>query len=139
MRTFIKATLFSMLITSQVFAAEEGGGVIKQATKQCEQAVTQQCINVSCPAYCEKINERRRNKDQLITTCKADCTAQKRCLLKPMGGQDDPQDPELDAQNRDQLFACIAEVRDPEGTKSGRRMEPWQTLKTPSWEKLFAK
>lgn len=41
----------------------------------------------------------------------------------------------LDAQNREQLIACIAEKRDPNGSKTGRRMTPWQDIRVASFTK----
>ncbi len=111
---------------------------IREATRKCEQDVTQHCKTVTCSQFCEAaFANRRANKEALITKCKGECTPQNRCKLKPLGGNDDPQNRELDAQNRDQLIACIAQMRDPTGEKTGRRMEDWKDLKTPSWRKLI--
>lgn len=137
MRKILKTAFIIPFLTSTAFAVPVGQGDIKKATAQCEREVPQHCMQVTCPLFCEASLKNRRNKEPLITKCKEECTLQKRCLLKPVAGNDDPQNRELDAQNRDQLFACVAEVRDPEGKKSGRRMTPWRDLTTPSWEKLM--
>ena len=111
---------------------------IGQATKHCEAAVAKHCQTMTCPKFCEKQFERRRtNKEKLIADCKADCQKPERCSIKPLGGNDDPKFAALDAQNREQGIACIAEMRDPEGITSGRRMQDWQEIQTPSWQKLM--
>jgi hypothetical protein len=73
------------------------------------------------------------------TSCNADCTKTKKCLLKPAVGNDDPKNMILDAQNRDQLWACIAETRDPQGTTTGRRMTPWKELETTEYKKAVGR
>lgn len=110
---------------------------VREATRYCEEAIPKHCQNVTCAQFCVKAFERRRNKEQLIASCKAECKPENRCKLKPLGGRDDPGNRELDAQNRDQLMACIAQSRDPTGEKSGRRMQDWKEIQTPSWQKLM--
>ncbi|MEI8295604.1 MAG: hypothetical protein WCG04_03665, partial [Alphaproteobacteria bacterium] len=49
----------------------------------------------------------------------------------------------LEALTRDRLMQCIAQKRDPDNIKSGRRTENWKEVHTPSWdpshwEKLIA-
>lgn len=105
---------------------------IKEATAFCEANVPLHCIAVTCPQYCDTLRSENAKSD-----CKLSCTQDKRCKLKPLAGQDDPKNAALDADNRDKLIACIAEKRDPEGKKSGRRMEAWQNLMTPSLAKVL--
>lgn len=105
---------------------------IKEATAFCEKAVPQNCMSNTCPAYCDTMRGAAQKEK-----CKAECTLENRCKLKPLANMDDPKNLTLDADNRDKLMACIAEKRDPEGTKSGRRMEPWEKLMTPSMKKVL--
>src|SRR4029078_7174896 len=110
---------------------------ITEATKTCEAEVPNFCAATTCPQYCEKVNQNiRKDKDKKIAACKAKCIATDMCKLKPIGGVSGTET-ELDKQNREQLFACIAQLRDPTGEKSGRRMEDWKTIQTPSWQKLM--
>jgi hypothetical protein len=105
---------------------------IKDATAFCEKNVPQNCMDNTCPAYCNTM----RGAAQIVK-CKAECTLANRCKLKPLASMDDPKNLTLDADNRDKLMACIAEKRDPAGTKSGRRMDPWEKLMTPSMKKAL--
>lgn len=133
----MKTKILSFILVGGLAFICQGGAraampsqTIKMATASCEKEVPQNCIEKTCPAYCERYGSSKAKND-----CKTGCTAGNRCKLKPLAGKDDPKNQALDADNRDKLFACIAEKRDPEGTKSGRRMEPWQTLMTPSMKK----
>src|SRR5665811_1384329 len=77
---------------------------IGESTTFCEAAVPAYCVSTTCPQFCDTIKSPTAKR-----TCKTECTLDKRCKLKPAGGQDDPKNAALDAQNRDQLWACIAE------------------------------
>jgi len=101
---------------------------IGQATTFCESAVPNHCIATTCPQYCDSMRSSRSK-----TRCRQECTTEKRCKLRAAAGNDDPRNQALDAQNRDQLWACIAEKRDPNNNKTGRRETPWQQLQTPSF------
>ena len=118
-----------------------GHGAIKAATKKCEADVGKLCTQDggTCHQFCEAINANSTSKAKTrhIENCKRECTVEKRCKLKPVGGNDTPGNKELEAQTREQLVACIAEIRDPKGTKSGRDMSPWQERETHSWKKLM--
>lgn len=110
---------------------------IKDAAKKCEADVPNYCATKSCPQFCEKQYQNvRTGKDQKIADCKAQCKPDALCKLKPMAGAAGPET-DLDKQNREQLIACIAQMRDPAGEKSGRRMEDWTTIQTPAWQKLM--
>ena len=76
---------------------------IKEATAFCEKAVPQNCMNNSCPAYCNTMRGAAE-----IEKCKAECTRDNRCKLKPLANMDDPKNLTHDADNRDKLMACIA-------------------------------
>jgi len=93
---------------------------IEEATRFCEAAVPQYCIKTSCLQYCSTFRTKNSHN-----RCAGESAADKRCKLKPAGGTDDPKNKALDAQNRDQLWACIAEKRDPKATTTGRRTTPW--------------
>jgi hypothetical protein len=128
----------SFFMATAVIAAEQvPTRSIAEATKTCEADVSNFCATTSCVQYCEKINENmRKDKDKKIADCKAKCTATDMCKLKPIAGASGAET-ELDKQNRDQLIACIAQLRDPTGKISGRRMEDWKKIQTPSWQKLM--
>ena len=131
---------FVTIFTSALYAQVPAALSVREATKQCEQNIQQHCQNSTCAKFCEEsLKNRRRNKDALIAQCKKECTPENRCKIKPLGGNDDFRNRELDAQNREQLIACIAQRRDPTGEKSGRRMEDWKTIETHSWRKLFGR
>ncbi|MGI4852116.1 MAG: hypothetical protein ACRYGR_09275 [Janthinobacterium lividum] len=137
MTKFIKIAVLLGLIAFNIQGfASSPTNMIKQATKQCEKDVATHCLNDLCPKYCERVNA-RRNNDKLMLQCKKECTLENRCKLKPLAGMDDSKNLELDAQTREQLIQCIAETRDPEGTKSGRRMISWKSVETSSWSRLM--
>ena len=132
-KIIVAAFALSGLLFGQVLAGPAPTQEIKKATKQCETAIVEHCTSNggTCHQFCKAVS--RGNK--ALEKCNKECTADKHCKLKPIGGHSN----ELEAQNNEQLIACIAEVRDPKGEKSGRRMEPWQTIETPSWKKLMEK
>jgi hypothetical protein len=138
MNKFLTTTLLCMGLLFATCKAEATTPVptrnIALATKKCEADVTKLCVTTNCNAFC---NAAYKNSKKLLDKCQAECTPDKRCKLKPLAGMDDAANRELDAQNREQLIACIAQVRDPEGTQSGRRMQDWTTIETPSWTKLM--
>ncbi|ODM97784.1 hypothetical protein Ocin01_08888 [Orchesella cincta] len=131
MKSFIVVPVLCLVLAGvhSVYSAKNAQAMtIAQATTFCEQAVPAHCIATTCPQYC---NSMRTNKQK--TRCNGECTTAKRCKLLPAAGNDDPRNQALDAQNRDQLWACIAEKRDPDNKKTGRRETPWQQLQTPSF------
>lgn len=137
MNKSILLSVASFFIFTGVNAADAPTRTIAAATKACEAAVPAFCMETTCSQFCEKVNQNmRRDKDKKIADCKAKCTANDMCKLKPIAGASGAET-ELDKQNRDQLIACIAQERDPSGEKSGRRMEDWKTIQTPSWQKLM--
>jgi len=103
---------------------------IKEANKFCEAEVPRHCISTTCPLWCSSLRS-----PSLKNTCSSECNADKRCKLRPFVGNDDPLNMVLDAQNRDQLVACIAEKRDPTGATTGRRETPWKELETRDFKK----
>lgn len=105
---------------------------IASATKSCEIQVQDHCLSTSCPTYCSR--ERTPEKRE---QCKKECTTEKRCKLRSLASMNDKMNQILDAQNREQLMQCIAQLRDPEGKKSGRRMIDWKDVKTPSFAKML--
>ncbi|KAB2833259.1 MAG: hypothetical protein F9K49_06835 [Caedimonadaceae bacterium] len=105
---------------------------IKESTAFCEKNVPEYCISTTCNLYCDTLRTEASKAN-----CKSECTADKRCKLKPLAGNDDPKNAALDADNREKLIACIAEKRDPAGTKSGRRMTQWEHIMTPSLAKII--
>jgi hypothetical protein len=127
----VKSLIISDLTSSQAVKAVAGLS-IQDSTKFCEAAVPEYCIKTTCPQFCSTFRTQMSR-----TRCSNECAKDKRCKLKPDVGQDDPKNQILDAQNRDQLWACIAEKRDPKATTTGRRTTPWQDLKTPSFEKAI--
>lgn len=121
----------AFLIACEPALSEVAPLSIRESTKACEKEVVDACIQTDCPTYCDATERGER-----IDNCKKDCS--KKCVIKPMSdkSKDKSTDTALDAQVREHTFACIAEKRDPEGTKSGRRMEKWQEIDTPSFAKL---
>ncbi|XP_021944517.1 uncharacterized protein LOC110842946 [Folsomia candida] len=134
----MKASLFLLfgvvLLTGRQDVVEgqaiSGGMTIGDATEFCERAVPAHCVSTTCPLFCNTLRSRRQR-----TLCNSGCTPSGRCLLRPVAAGDDPTNRILDAQNRDQLFACIAEKRDPAGSTTGRRMTTWEKLRSPSFKK----
>lgn len=116
-------TINLLLISVMSIASASSGQKpmsIKESTNYCEKAVVDFCKEKDCPTYCQT----QTNPKDCLSQCAT------HCALKPMGKQGDTP---LEAQTREHLFACIAEKRDPEGKKSGRRMKPWQEIDTPSF------
>jgi len=101
---------------------------IGEATTYCEREVPNYCISTTCPQYCNSLRSQASK-----TRCNNECSKENRCKLKPTVGADSNTNAALDAQSRDQLWACIAEQRDPNNTKTGRRTTPWRQLRTPSF------
>lgn len=103
---------------------------IGEATSFCEKEVPIHCVATTCPLFCSTIRTAKQK-----ASCAAECTKDKRCKIRPAVGSDDPKNMILDAQNRNQLWACIAEMRDPAGTSTGRQMTPWKELETTEFKK----
>jgi hypothetical protein len=138
MNKFLATALLALGVSFLAYKAEATTTPtrnIAAATKKCEADVTNLCVSTNCTIFCEAAYKR---SPKLLDQCKTECTPAKRCKLKPLAGMDDSGNRELDAQNREQLIACIAQERDPSGTQSGRRMQDWKTIETPSWTKLMA-
>ncbi|MGN6670847.1 MAG: hypothetical protein ACTHJ4_04840 [Candidatus Nucleicultricaceae bacterium] len=134
MKNFLKALSLLLFIQTGALQATsaEQPMTIKESTKFCESEVPKYCMSTTCALYCDTLRSAASK-----TSCKAECTADKRCKLKPLAGNDDPKNAALDADNREKLIACIAEKRDPSGTKSGRRMMQWEYIMTPSLAKII--
>lgn len=104
---------------------------ISQATAFCETAVPNYCIQTTCPLFCNTLRTKRQRD-----LCNSGCTKSNRCQNRPIGLTNaDSTNVALDAQNREQLIACIAEKRDPSGNTTGRRMTPWQDIRTAGYTK----
>ncbi|XP_037048365.1 uncharacterized protein LOC119082816 [Bradysia coprophila] len=102
---------------------------ISQATEFCEREVPNYCVQTTCPIFCNAL----RTKTQR-TKCNSGCTTTNRCKNNPIRLSNADQTNEaLDAQNREQLIACIAEKRDPNAKQTGRRTTPWKDIRTPSF------
>jgi len=111
-------------------AGHAHGADIKDVTRACEIEVPAHCMGTTCPLFCATFRSPR-----LKQTCQVECTTDKRCKIRPDAGADDPNNAILDGQNRDQLWACIAEKRDPAGTLTGRREQTWKKLETADYKK----
>ena len=143
MRQIIKVGFLSILWSLNISIAFSSQGVIKQASQDCEKEVIELCTsqNGTCHQFCEGIHQHKKGQQKIaaIEKCKKECTPDNRCQIKPLAGADIAGNKELDAQNREQLIACIAEKRDPSGSSSGRRMTPWKEIQTPSYAKAIIK
>ena len=100
---------------------------IGEATKYCEAEVPKYCATKTCPQYCNSLSSSTSQ-----TSCLADCLPEKKCRIKPTVGNDKADNLVLDAQNREQLWACIGENRDPASATV-----PWQQVQTPSFSKAI--
>lgn len=127
----MKKTGILWLATLFLVSGYEASADIKAMTKQCEKDVSEFCAseNGTCNRYCEAAHKGKAKK---ITSCKEDCTADKYC--KKAGYAKTPN--ALAKQNKEQVVACIAQLRDPDGSQSGRRMEDWKVIQTPSFTKI---
>jgi hypothetical protein len=109
----------------------EASADIRAFTKQCETDVSAFCAlpaKGTCSRYCVAANKKTPAQD----SCKTHCTAAAYCNKKGHAGTPDA----LAKQNKEQVIACIAQLRDPSGEKSGRRMEDWKVIQTPSFTKV---
>lgn len=108
---------------------------IREAVNYCEPRVQAECVEESCPRYCEaayaEIQDPVR-RNQKIQDCKASCSQQ--CSLNRTG-QD--VDPVLIAQVDDMKMQCIAQARDGRGAKSGRRDINWWDVRAPRYYRLL--
>ena len=111
---------------------------IRDATKKCEGAVAKNCVDSgTCADFCRAAY---KSSKKLTQNCLAECTGEKRCKAKGPGKQSQiTGNRELDTWTTDQLAQCIAEERDPENTKTGRRTIHWRDIITPSLAKLLNK
>lgn len=96
---------------------------IREATKYCENAVVDHCVNISCPKYCSQ----QRDKQ----SCLARCTNQAECRLVLEG----PTTP-VQSRTRDQLFGCIAQTREDNQKKKG--LDGSTGRRDGSWTDLYA-
>lgn len=104
---------------------------ISQSTTFCEREVPNYCVQTTCPLFCNALRTKRQRD-----LCNSGCTKTNRCQNRPIAlSNADRTNEALDAQNREQLTACIAEKRDPTGNTTGRRMTPWKDIRTPSFTK----
>lgn len=109
--------------------------VIQKAVQKCERDVAKNCVDSgACSEFCEAAYKRSPSGK---TNCTRDCTVDKRCKAKGPGVQVISGNRELDTWTADQLAQCIAEERDPENKKTGRRNIPWREIVTPSLAKLL--
>jgi len=109
--------------------------VIKKAVQKCEGDVAKHCVDSgACSEFCEAAYKASKSGK---TKCTTECTVDKRCKAKGPGVQDIAGNLELDTWTADQLAQCIAEERDPENKKTGRRNIPWREIVTPSLAKLL--
>ncbi|KAJ6645251.1 hypothetical protein Bhyg_00455 [Pseudolycoriella hygida] len=104
---------------------------IAESTAFCEREVPNYCIQTTCPLFCNSLRTKRQRD-----LCNSGCTKTNRCQNRPIGlTEADRTNVALDAQNREQLLACIAEKRDPSGNTTGRRTTPWKEIRTPAFLK----
>jgi hypothetical protein len=139
-RDIISQTLNSFFITLSEISSANGAAseaTIREAVTYCEREVPNYCISTTCPQYCAALRSSARRKSE----CRARCTGADRCNVKAVVGStfenrgNNGDNEALDAQNRDQHWACIAERRDPAASKTGRRTTPWRELRTPSFQR----
>ena len=139
MRFFIKELkIFTGIICLADFSIRQNK-VIQKAVQKCERDVAENCVRSgTCAAFCEAAYSRSKSGK---TRCLKECTVEKRCKAKGPGKQNGSLviagNRELDTWTADQLAQCIAEERDPENKKSGRRNIPWREIMTPSLAKLL--
>lgn len=119
---------------------------VKDLIKKAERDVQEQCAKPddgTCAKFCAAIYAKEANlveREKKVTACKEECTPAQRCKINPLAGPEDdvlPGNKELFAQTRDQLAAAVAEARDPEGKRTGRRMIPWKDIQAPSFKRLM--
>lgn len=140
-----KVTTIDWLILTENKVAKPRPGElnVRDAVKKCEKLVNDECVNIHAPKYCSV-------KDI------QDCQAQRICGIKSRTidgeatedaegrstSQYKIEDPELQAQVKAQLMACIAAYRDPKARKTGRPEYegcstktpiPWCAINSPSW------
>jgi len=112
---------------------------IEQAVSKCESGVANNCVESgTCAKFCKAAYARSKSGK---TRCLKECSVEKRCKAKGPGKQTGTLvitgNRELDTWTADQLAQCIAEERDPDNTKSGRRAISWKDIVTPSLAKLL--
>ncbi len=106
---------------------------IGKTTKHCEIVVSKFCASSkgTCSRYCVTANKGKAEKQ---ASCKTHCKVDAYCsTTKP--SKEKTIEP-LVKQNKEQVIACIAQLRDPSGENSGRRMEDWKVIQTPSFTKI---
>lgn len=146
-KLFLPLTMLATLIT-QAFALNFGyddrnymprqGRMVFEATRKCEKDVSKFCRKVTCPIYCQAT---RRDPMAVRNCIKYDCKEGPACFVTLRGRYLPGGDRRggsfvLEGQNKDQLAACITERRDSEGRFSGRRMIPWQEIRTPRFRRM---
>ena len=108
-------------------------------TSHCEAEVTADCVEESCPDFCEATVAEGEGHDAAAAACKKNCTAEAWCKGVPLKGHGVPGREALDDLNREELFACIAEENDPAGSESGRdTTTPWKKASTKTWDTKVA-
>lgn len=122
---------------------------IRTFTRKCESKVQDACAKSGgiCDKFCDK-QFANWHLAALREDCKKSCRKpaeedkkkETRCTAKFAGvsaisalSGNEP----LDKQTADQLAQCIAELRDPDNTKSDRRKIHWKNIITPSWAKFL--
>ena len=139
MKFFIKELIIFtgiVCLANYSFAQDK---VIQKAVQKCERDVAKNCVDSgACSEFCQAAYKRSKSGK---TKCTSECTVDKRCKAKGPGKQTGSLviagNRELDTWTADQLAQCIAEERDPENKKSGRRNIPWREIVTPSLAKLL--
>jgi hypothetical protein len=108
-------------------------------TSHCEAEITEYCVEESCPDFCEATVAEGEGHEAAAAACKKNCTAEAWCKGVPLKGHGAPGREELDDENREELFACIAEENDPDGSQTGRdTTTPWKKATTNTWDKKVA-
>jgi hypothetical protein len=93
----------------------------------CESAVTQHCVDETCPAFCDVTTPAGAGHAAALAECVKACTPEGWCLEVPLAGHGPPGHEELDDESRHELIACIAEEYDADGSATGRDTSvPWQ-------------
>ncbi|USO01808.1 MAG: hypothetical protein H6849_02075 [Alphaproteobacteria bacterium] len=113
---------------------------IRAAVKTCEHLVSDHCKRHTCREYCSATYANtHRNKIEQIASCLESCPY----ACSAMGHAKDPYANRqsnfdvLEAQTREVTMRCIAELRDPDGTVSGRPTGHWKDALTPRYRELL--
>lgn len=124
---------------AKLLSVDAPNRVIERAVKKCEAEVARYCVESrNCNKFCEAAYSRSQSGK---ARCNGECTVEKRCKAKGPGKVSGTLlitgNRELDTWTTDQLAQCIAQERDPDNKKTGRRQIPWKEIVTPSLAKLL--